>query len=127
MTQKPKLTLAIDFDGTIAHTEYPIIIALKPQAKEVINKLYDEGHIIIINSCRVNQYAAMMKNFLDDHGLLYHLINENSPHRIQTYGSDTRKISADLYIDDHNIGCEDINWLVVYEQIQSYIKKVKIL
>jgi len=119
------LILAIDFDGTIAHTDYPIIIGLKPYAKEVINKLYNEGHIIIINSCRANQPAEMMKSFLDDHGLLYHLINENSPHRIQTYGGDTRKISADLYIDDRNIGCDDINWLVVYEQIQSYNKKVK--
>lgn len=122
-----KLVLAIDFDGTVAKTEYPIIICLMPHAKEVINKLSAEGHTIIINSCRANEPAEMMKNFLDEHGINYHHINENSPHRIQTYGSDTRKISADLYIDDHNLGCNSINWLAVYDEIQTYILQTKSL
>lgn len=122
-----KLILAIDFDGTIAKTDYPLIIGLMPHAKEVINKLSEDGHIIIVNSCRANQPAEMMRRFLDDHGILYHHINENSPHRIQTYGSDTRKISADLYIDDHNLGCTIINWLTVYDEIQSYISREKSL
>lgn len=120
-----KLIIAIDFDGTIAKTEYPLIIGLMPHAKEVINKLSDEGHIIIVNSCRANQPAEMMRRFLDDHGILYHHINENSPHRIQTYGSDTRKISADIYIDDHNLGCNGIYWPEVYYQIQVEIAKLQ--
>jgi len=119
------MILAIDFDGTIAETEYPKINGLKDNAKEKINALYAEGHTIIIYSCRINQPAEMMKAFLDEQGILYHYINENLPQRTQIYGGDSRKISADLYIDDHNIGCEDINWLVVYEQIQSYVKKVE--
>ncbi len=121
------LVLAIDFDGTIADTDYPKIHGLKDNAKEKINALYAEGHTIIIHSCRVNQPAEMMKAFLDEQGILYHYINENAPDRIQTYGSDTRKISADLYIDDHNIGCTDINWLVIYDEVQIYLNRLESL
>lgn len=120
-----KLIIAIDFDGTIAKTDYPIIIGLMPYAKEVINKLSEDGHIIIINSCRANKPAEAMRAFLDEHGILYHHINENSPHQIQTYGSDTRKISADIYIDDHNLGCKGIYWPEVYYQIQMEIAKLQ--
>ena len=33
-------------------------------------------------------------------GIKYHYFNENFPHLIDRYGGDTRKISADIYIDD---------------------------
>jgi uncharacterized HAD superfamily protein len=120
-----KLIIAIDFDNTIAKTEYPLIIALMPHAKEVINKLAEEGHTIIVHSCRASKPAEDMKVFLDCHGIHYHHINENDPNRIKIYGFDTRKISADVYIDDHNIGCRGINWLVVYDEIQAYLNQEK--
>ena len=118
-----KLVLAIDFDGTIAQTEFPLIIGLMPHAKEVLTTLHDEGHIIVINSCRINKPAEMMQQFLDEHGIPYHHINENPPHRTKMYDGDSRKISADIYIDDHNLGCKMIYWPEVYEQIQSYVGK----
>jgi hypothetical protein len=120
-----KLIIAIDFDGTIAETDFPVIIALRPHAAAVINKLAADGHTIIVHSCRAGKPAEDMKVFLDTHRIQYHYINENSPDRIKIYGYDTRKISADIYIDDHNIGCRGINWLVVYDEIQAYLNQEK--
>lgn len=120
-----KLIIAIDFDGTIAETDFPTIIALRPHAAAVINKLAADGHTIIVHSCRANKPAQDMKAFLDTHGIRYHHINENSPDRIKIYGYDTRKISADIYIDDHNLGCNGIYWPEVYYQIQMEIAKLQ--
>lgn len=98
------VVLAIDFDGTICTTSYPEIGRERKDAKEIINKLYDEGYLIVINTCRSDggKYKAesIVRTFLELRGIKYHTINENLPHLIEYYGCDTRKISADVYIDD---------------------------
>lgn len=98
-----KLIIAIDFDGTIVSNRYPQIGILRNGAKETINKWY-EDHTIIINSCRAGIFHYEMKAFLDNEGVKYHYINENTQELIEKYNGDTRKISADLYFDDHNPG-----------------------
>lgn len=98
-----KLTLAVDFDGTIVHEEYPNIGTLRDGAKDVINQLYDDGHYIIINTCRADQTELEAAHFLYEQGIHFHSINQNQPGRILKYGGDCRKISADLYIDDRSI------------------------
>jgi guanylate kinase len=92
--------VAIDFDLTIVDSKYPEINELLPNAKEVINYIYDRGHTIIINTCRANHYAENAKAYLDQMGVRYDFFNENDPKLIEKYGTDTRKISADVYIDD---------------------------
>ena len=71
------MIIAIDFDGTIAGdgTEYPEIGEMKPNAKSVINRLYDEGHEILINTCRVGEAEAMVYRWLKEKGIKYHYIN----------------------------------------------------
>lgn len=102
---KPEhVIIAVDFDGTICTVDYPEIGRERVGAKEFINKLYDEGYAIVINTCRSDDgdYAAaqMARDFLKIRGIRYHSFNENLPHLIQFYGCDTRKISADVYVDD---------------------------
>lgn len=99
-----RVVLAIDFDGTICEVAYPEIGMERYGAKEHINRLYEEGYIIIINSCRTDgagiQPATMAQEFLKLRGINYHFFNENWPDLINLYGTDCRKISADIYIDD---------------------------
>lgn len=97
------MIISIDFDDTIVYSEYPHIGSLLPNAKEVLNYLWNRGHTIIINSCRVGQYEANMKGFLDYNEIKYDWINRNCPRVIKKYGTDTRKISCDLHIDDKNL------------------------
>ena len=47
-----KLVIAIDFDGTIVEEGYPNIGAMRKGAYKYIRKLVNEGHFIIINTCR---------------------------------------------------------------------------
>lgn len=116
------MRVAIDFDGTIVEDAYPEIGRLFYNAKEVINKLYDEGHDIIINTCRAGIFEGNVYTFLKDNGIKYSYINSNLPRDIEKFGQDCRKISADIYIDDKNIGGIP-TWLEIYEIIDNYEPK----
>lgn len=98
-----QLRLAIDFDDTIVESLYPNIGELRKDAKEIINKLYEEGHYIIINTCRAEDYELMAEQFLNQHQIHFHKMNANRAQDILFFGMDCRKISADVYIDDKNL------------------------
>ena len=96
--------ISIDFDGCIVTDEWPEIGDPIPGAIETINAWYDAGYWIIINSCRdkIEEWNDMFF-WLRHNCVSYHAINQNLNWRINKYGTDPRKIGADIYIDDHNI------------------------
>lgn len=104
------MIIAVDFDGTIAEHEYPNIGALKPGAKETINKWYDAGHKIIIWTCRMNKEAEEAKQFLIDNGINFHTLNENANPSDEF--NPEPKVFAHLYIDDRGFRFTDdkYNW-----------------
>lgn len=97
------MIIAIDFDGTIVEDCYPEIGNLKEGAKEVINNWFCDGNQIIINTCRTAKLEGKCIDFLNDNGILYSFVNCNIPSQIEAYASDSRKISADIYIDDKSL------------------------
>jgi len=112
--------IVIDFDGTIVDSKYPIIGKIKPDAKRVINKLYNRGHKIVINSCRAGTQFSDAFNFLLMSGINFHTFNENLQELIDDYGRDTRKISGDVYIDDKNLATLYINWNEIEFKLKAY-------
>jgi hydroxymethylpyrimidine pyrophosphatase-like HAD family hydrolase len=124
MNKNNKFVLAVDFDGTIVDHEYPNIGKLKPYAKEIINKLYKEGHTIIIWTCRSNAHKDFddlndMYYFLKSNKIKFHKINKNA--NCVKFGC-FPKIYADYYIDDRNLLATD-DWKLMYEIIQDKLKK----
>lgn len=119
-----KLVIAIDFDGTIVEESYPLLGKLRKGAKKYINKLHDDGHTIIINTCRsgVHQQAAF--KFLVGLDVAFDLINENHPSVVSQYNNDSRKISADLYIDDKNL-VKLPSWKEKYKLVNKHYKRIK--
>ena len=95
--------LAIDFDGTIVEHDFPDIGKIKPYAKEVINRLYDEGYYICIWSCRTGQELMNAKRWLKENDISYHKFNEAIATEAVNFSS-SPKIYANCYIDDSNIG-----------------------
>jgi len=112
------MNLSIDFDGTICEHSFPEVGALRKDADVYIRKLYEEGHKIIISTCRSGKYEGMAQDFLDDNDIPYHYINSNLPELIEHYGQDCRKISADVYIDDKCLMGLPANWKEIYTLIQ---------
>lgn len=116
------MIFGIDFDGTIVEANYPSIGALKPNAKKIINQLFDEGHDIVINTCRAGIFEGEAYKFLNENGIKYTFVNSNLPRLIEEFKQDCRKISADVYIDDKQLGGIPDDWDEIYELIQRHPK-----
>ena len=108
---KNQLIVAIDFDRTIANTDYPRIYGAFEGAKEVINKWYEQGIYIIIWTCRTGRSVLEAEKFLLDNGFKFHKINEHHPNGLLNFGTDaqmdhrldSRKIWSHILIDDTSI------------------------
>ena len=108
--------ISIDYDDTIVYANYPEV---------GIMKLYSEGHTIIINTCRSGEHQKMAEEYLRQSGVLFHHINENHPDNIAQYDSDSRKIFADVYIDDKQLGGLPEHWLEIDAILREQLEKIK--
>lgn len=114
--------VAIDFDGTIVEDKFPEIGELKPGAVEAINALYKAGYTIIIWTCRTGINKARSVEFLAKQGIKWHYINEGSKANVKAYGGvDTRKVFADVYVDDKGLLRPLPPWNEIYEQIREQL------
>lgn len=97
-----KRVIAVDFDGTLCENKYPKIG--KPNT-ELIKQLAEEkkkGKAVILFTCRDGQRLKEAVKWCSKQGLQFDRVNDNLPERIRAYKGNTRKISADVYVDDRN-------------------------
>lgn len=92
--------VAVDFDGTLCECKYPDIGAPVTPVIEYVKERKAAGDIIILWTCRVGEHLENAVEWCKRQGLTFDYINENAPEKVGQYGEDTRKISADEYIDD---------------------------
>lgn len=104
------MIIALDFDNTIVYDKYPEIGELKPNAKQIINLLYNRGHKILIWSCRGKTSEVEAIKFLEKEGVKFHTFNANLQERIEFYDHDSRKLGYDVLIDDRNLGGIPDDW-----------------
>ncbi len=109
------MIIAIDFDGVIVMDEYPAIGEPLPHMVEIMRSLFDR-HTLIINTCRMGTYATDAIRALGVMDVPFHFFNQNSPEQTEKYGSECRKISADLYLDDKNLGGFP-GWETVFNEV----------
>jgi len=114
------MIIAIDFDGTLHTGEYPEIGAPKQYAVEAMQRLKADGHYLIIWTCREGQYKAGMIDWLEKHGIPFDTVNEHAG-GTDVFGYDARKVYADVYIDDHNLGGLP-TWHEIYDIISGKVK-----
>jgi len=113
------MIIAVDFDGTIVENKFPKIGEFKPGAKETLAKLYSEGHYIIIWTCRSGIKCSACEKFLKINNVKYHVINQQNPENLAFHkGLDTRKVFADIYVDDKHLGFK-VDWKKNYKEIQK--------
>ncbi len=97
------MTIAIDFDGTIVEHEYPKIGKPLPFAFETLKALQNDGHLLILWTYRSGKLLDEAIEFCKKNGVEFYAVNRNYPEEIfdETI---SRKILADVYIDDRNFG-----------------------
>ena len=92
--------IAVDFDGTICTDNYPEIG--KPK-HHLIHKLraLSKTNTLILWTCRTGDLLEKAIVWCKKHKLYFHYINENSKEVLEKYNfKDSRKITADIYLDD---------------------------
>lgn len=98
------MIIAVDFDGTISRGEYPAIAGEQPYAGVSLRRLHEAGHYIIIWTCRSGEQLLEAINWMLERGIPFDRVNDHSPANLAEYGQGSKKIYADCYIDDRNVG-----------------------
>jgi hypothetical protein len=111
------MKIAIDFDGTIVEHKYPEIGEELLFAIETIKELQRQQHMIVLWTFRSGKYLDEAVEYCRKRGLEFYAVNKNYPEEVFDE-SQSRKLNADLFIDDRNLGGFP-GWNVVLEMIQS--------
>lgn len=121
------MIVAVDFDGTIARSDYPVILGEMPYAKEVLKELKANGHYIIIWTCRTGRALIDAVNWMLEHEISFDRINDGQPENVALYGGEGRKVYAHCYVDDKNVGgfpgWLEVKRLIVEEELK-FLSKV---
>lgn len=112
------MIIAIDFDGTIVENKYPEIGSLRPGAVEAIKQLRRDGYVLLLWTCRSGLELGRAVKFCAENGIRFDGINQNLRSEIVKYGSDSRKIGADIYIDDRGL-VELPEWSEIYRIVRD--------
>jgi hydroxymethylpyrimidine pyrophosphatase-like HAD family hydrolase len=97
------MIIAIDFDGTIVEHRYPAIGRTRAHAFKVLKALQERNHRLILWTYRSGARLEDAVKFCQLHGIEFYAVNKNFPEE-EWHEDDSRKILADMYIDDRNIG-----------------------
>jgi hypothetical protein len=109
------MVIAVDFDGTIVEHRYPGIGKEIPRAIDTLIALQNLGHSIILWTFRSGEELLEAVDFCKKRGLVFFAVNNNSPEEIYD-PKESRKIYADIYIDDRNIlGIPD--WPTIFKLV----------
>ena len=95
--------IAVDFDGTLCKNEYPNIGKPNDELINHLKRVQSKGDKLILWTCRVGDKLKDAVDWCKEKGLIFDSVNENLPEIIEEFGSDTRKIFANEYIDDKAI------------------------
>jgi len=109
------MIIAIDFDGTLVEHQYPAIGPQRSFAFDTLKALQKKGHRLILWTHRSGQTLEEAVKYCTDHEFEFYAVNKNYPEE-KWNENDSRKILADLYIDDRNLGGIP-SWVEIYKII----------
>lgn len=118
-----KLVIAIDFDGTIVEDAYPKVGKPRIFAFETMKRLQKDGHRLILWTYRCGSKLEDAVEFCKENGITFYAVNQSFPEE-QFDNSVSRKIYADIYIDDRNIGGV-LGWGEVFQIITNETPDIK--
>lgn len=99
------MIIAVDFDGTLFRDAFPAVGEVIPGAVDAMRALHRAGHYIIIWTCRHGDRLLDAINALTAHGIPFDRVNDHNPANAAKYGGESgKKVYADVYIDDRNLG-----------------------
>lgn len=101
------MIIAVDFDGILCENKFPDIGKPHYEVISLVRELIDIGHEVVLWTTRNGEELTAAVDWCGDRGL--HFCNINGPASSNmkkykgVYEKESRKIYADIYIDDHNV------------------------
>lgn len=114
------MTIAVDFDGTIVEDKYPQIGKERPFAVATLKQLMKDGHYLILWTVRKGERLDEAVKWCEDRGIRFFAVNKDYADDELDQLHHSRKIKADLFIDDRSVtGLPD--WGVIYQLVSQKI------
>ena len=113
------MIIAVDFDGTIVRDRYPQIGPEVPFAIETLRLLLNEGHQLILWTVRQGAELEAAVAWCRARGVEFYAVNETFPGDNAEDPFYSRKIKADIFIDDRCVGGMP-DWGAIYEIIKKH-------
>lgn len=118
------MIIAVDFDGILCEDNFPDIGAPRYDVISLVRQLIDKGNEVILWTTRNGEELAKAVKWCTDYGLHFCNVNGPAPSNEEEYRdkypTQSRKIYADVYIDDHNLEyameSRRREWLIKYLQ-----------
>jgi hypothetical protein len=118
MNEMINIKIAVDFDGTIVEHNYPAIGKEKLFAFRTMKELDKMGARIILWTFRTGKELEEAVEYCRQNGVEFYAVNKNYPEEVVDE-TVSRKIDADIYIDDKNLGGFP-GWSEVWQIIFPY-------
>jgi len=113
---EPTLKIAVDFDGTIVEHKYPEIGKEILFAFDTLKALQKQRHQLILWTYRSGRELDEAVEFCRKNGVEFYAVNKSYPEEEFDEYTTSRKIEADLFIDDRNVGGFP-GWGEIYQMI----------
>lgn len=114
------MVVAVDFDGTLHNGKWPGIGEPIEGAITTMQEMQELGVYIVIWTCRSGDLQTQMVNWLLENHIPFDRVNDNRPSSIEYFQNNSRKIHADLYIDDRQVG-----GLPAWSDIYNHVREAK--
>lgn len=95
--------LAVDFDGTLVSDRFPEIGEPNWVIVKAVKNYQALGYKLILWTCRTDDLLRDAVDYCRSSlGIEFDAVNQNLPECQKFYGGDTRKVFANMYLDDRN-------------------------
>lgn len=123
------MIIAVDFDGVLCKNKFPDVGEPNYEIISAIRELIDKGHEVVLWTTRNGDELTAAVDWCGDRGLHFCNVNGPAPSNEEefrdVYPTQSRKIYADVYIDDHNVEFITAGSNRLEELLLKYIKKLK--
>lgn len=96
--------IAVDFDGTIVEDAYPKVGKPMLFAFESLKQLQTQGHRLVLWTYRSGKTLEEAVEFCQKNGIEFYAVNSSFEEEQFDENKQSRKINADIFIDDRNLG-----------------------
>lgn len=112
------MVIAVDFDGTIVEHKYPKIGREIPFSFDTLKQLHRDGHLLILWTVREGELLEEAVAYCLKRGVEFAAVNQDLGSTIGDKRILSRKLQADIFIDDRNVGGLP-DWGLIYRMIRD--------